>query len=267
MRPGLTLCLALTAMTAACGSADSAAPGQPVATPATPASAATTTRPATTTPATTTTAPAKTTTLPPTTTTTTTTTLPPVTNTACRSVVLIGDSTAVGLERAGVLDELARVGAGDVRLEISGGRSMVERLAGQENAVETAERVAATGYSGCWAVVVGANDAANIAAGSKADAPTRVSRMLDAIGGQPTIWMGATSIAGSGFWARPNIQSWNNQVSDLLDNSDSAVFADWDRVASTNSWFVSDGIHPNADGSSAMASFIADHFLFLFPQR
>ncbi len=182
-------------------------------------------------------------------------------------MVVIGDSTAVGLERADVLGQLARVGATDVRLEISGGRSIVERLAGQENAVEVAQRVAASGYVGCWVVVVGANDAANIAAGSNADAATRVGRMLTAIGGQPTIWVGATSVAGSGFWARPSIQSWNNQVTNLLDSADSTVFADWDRVASPQPWYVSDGIHPNADGSGAMAAFIADHLLFFFPQR
>lgn len=190
-----------------------------------------------------------------------------MTETACRSVVLIGDSTAVGLERANVVDELARVGATDARLEISGGRSMVERLGGQENAVEVAERVAAGGYVGCWVVVVGANDAANIAAGSNADVSTRVNRMLDAIGGQPTIWLGATSIAGSGFWARPNVQSWNNEVRTVLGGTDSVVFADWDGAASDNPWYVSDGIHPNADGSRAMAAFIANHLLFFFPQR
>jgi len=166
-----------------------------------------------------------------------------------------------------VLGQLARVGATDVRLEISGGRSMVERLSGQENAVDVAQRVAGTGYVGCWVVVVGANDAANVAAGSNADAPARVDRMLDAIGGQPTIWLGATSIASNGFWARPNIQSWNNQVGGLLADSDSVVFADWDGAASTKPWYVSDGIHPNADGSAAMTSFIADHLLFFFPQR
>jgi lysophospholipase L1-like esterase len=190
-----------------------------------------------------------------------------VTETACRSVVLIGDSTAVGLERADLTGALGRVGATDVRLEISGGRSMVERLGDQENAVQVAQRIAASGYVGCWVVVVGANDAANIAAGSNADAATRVTRMLDAIGGQPTIWLGATSVAGSGFWARPNIESWNTQVRNLLTASGNVVFADWDAAANANPWYVSDGIHPNADGSAAMASFIGDHLLFFYPQR
>ena len=182
-------------------------------------------------------------------------------------MVLIGDSTAVNLERADVVGELARVGATDVRLEISGGRSIVERLDGQENAVEVAQRVAAGGYVGCWVVVVGANDAANIAAGSNADVATRVSRMLDAIDGQPTIWVGATSVATSGFWARPNILAFNGEVERLTGSAANVVFADWDGAASTNPWYVSDGIHPNADGSTAMAGFIADHLLYFFPQR
>ena len=187
--------------------------------------------------------------------------------TACRSVALIGDSTAVNLEQADIVGALNSIGVDDIRLEVSGGRSMAERLRGQENAVEVANRLAASGYGGCWVVVIGANDAANIAAGSNTTAATRVGGMLDAIGGQPTIWMGATSVAGAGPWARPNVLAFNADVERVLDGAGNVVYADWDEAASGQPWYVSDGIHPNADGSAAMASFIASNLLFFFPQR
>ena len=43
--------------------------------------------------------------------------------------------------------------------------------------------------------------------------------------------------------------------------------AEADPRAALAKYMQSDGIHPNADGSRAMAAFIANHLLFFFPQR
>ena len=91
--------------------------------------------------------------------------------------------------------------------------------------------------------------------------------MLDAIGGRPTIWMGATSVAGNGFWARPNVLAFNADVRRLLEGADNVVYADWDAAASNQAWYVSDRTHPDAGASTAMASFIASNLLFFYPQR
>ena len=166
-----------------------------------------------------------------------------------------------------MLGELAGVGATDVRLEVSGGRSMAERLSGQENAVEVAQRLA-----GEWLHrMLGRGGRRERRRQHRCriehDRVGRVDGMLAAIGGQPTIWLGATSVAGTGFWARPNILAFNGEVERLVEGAPNVVYADWDAAASGQPWYVSDGIHPNADGSAAMASFIADHLLFFYPQR
>ena len=67
--------------------------------------------------------------------------------TSCTSVVHVGDSTSVGLISSSMLPDPAdrvdaqyrRVGVTDPRMEISGARSIVERLPGQTNAFEVAQ--------------------------------------------------------------------------------------------------------------------------------
>ena len=55
----------------------------------------------------------------------------------------------------------------DVRLDISGGRSVVEHLDGQEGGEEAARRLRRQGFHGCWVIALGTNDAANVDAGSR----------------------------------------------------------------------------------------------------
>jgi hypothetical protein len=291
-----TLFAALIVVAAACGSggdsstqdaaesvSGAAAPSAALAT-AVPSTSKTTTLPTTTT----TSLPP--TTLPPTTTTsttttTTTTTLPPTTTitttqpllggtaTACQGVALIGDSTAVGLDGSnGVLSgadtigaQLAAIGVADLRLDVSRGRSIVETLADQTNGPEAINAIQSTGFAGCWVILLGTNDAANIAAGSNADAAQRVGRILDAVAGEPTLWLTASTMRTDGFWARPNTLVWNDQLRSLVSQASSVGMADWDGVASQQAWFVSDGIHPNSTGLAARSRFIADNLRVFFP--
>ena len=208
------------------------------------------------------------------TTTTTTTTLPPLagTNTACQGVALIGDSTAVGLDGSnGILSgrdtigaQLADIGVVDFRLDVSGGRSIVETLPGQTNGPEAIDAIQNSGFAGCWVILLGTNDAANIAAGSNADAARRVGRVLESLAGEPTLWLTASTVRTDGFWARPNTLVWNGQLRSLLAQAPNVAVADWDAVASQQAWYVSDGIHPNSTGLAARSRFIADNLRVFF---
>lgn len=255
-------------------SADTLAPA--VTLPAT--STTTTSPPSTTTPTTTTSTT--------TTTTSTTTTTEPVVDpvvvatpapgaqaTACTSVAVIGDSTAVGIDGSngvissddGVIARLAAIGVADVRLDISGGRSIVETLPGQTNGAEAITALRSSGFDGCWIVALGTNDAANIAAGSNAGAANRVDRIIDATGGGRVLWINASTITTSGHWARNNTVQWNNDLAALLTGRGNVGLADWDSLASQNAWFTSDGIHPNSAGLAARAQFFADSLRAFFP--
>lgn len=245
--------------------------------------------PAVTLPATSTTTtspPSTTTTSTTTTTTSTTTTTEPVVNpvvvatpapgaqaTACTSVAVIGDSTAVGIDGSngvissddGVIARLAAIGVADVRLDISGGRSIVETLPDQTNGAEAITALRSSGFDGCWIVALGTNDAANIAAGSNAGAANRVDRIIDATGGGRVLWINASTITTSGHWARNNTVQWNNDLAALLAGRGNVGLADWDSLASQNAWFTSDGIHPNSAGLAARAQFFADSLRAFFP--
>lgn len=210
-----------------------------------------------------------------TTTTVPTTVVPPLggTATACQGVALIGDSTAVGLDGSnGILSgaetigaQLAAIGVADVRLDLSGGRSIVETLADQTNGPEAINAIQSTGFAGCWVILLGTNDAANIAAGSSADAAQRVGRILDAVDGEPTLWITASTVRTDGFWARPNTLAWNDQLRALAGPSPNVAIADWDATANLQALFVADGIHPNSAGLAARSIFIADNLRVFFP--
>lgn len=195
------------------------------------------------------------------------------TATACQGVALIGDSTAVGLDGAnGVLSggatinaQLAAVGVADLRVDVSGGRSIVETLPGQADGPDAITAIQNTGFAGCWVILLGTNDAANIAAGSNADAAQRIDRVVDAIAGEPALWLTASTVRSDGFWARPNTLAWNDQLRALLAGVPNVQVADWDAVASAQAWFVSDGIHPNSAGLTARSRFVADNLRVFFP--
>jgi len=81
-----------------------------------------------------------------------------------------------------------RVGVGDVRLEISGARSVVEEYRAP-NADDIASALTASGYDGCWVLALGVTDAANVAAGSSVLHTERIDRMMAVIGDDAVLWL------------------------------------------------------------------------------
>jgi hypothetical protein len=261
--------LATLVVLAACSSGN----GQAAPTPA-PTATTTTSSPTTTT----TTSPATTTSTPPTTTTTTTVVAPttpaaPAARASCTSVVHIGDSTSVGLMSPASLPDpssridaqYARVGVTDFRNEISGARSTEERLPGQQNAVEVAQREVAGGYHGCWVIALGNTDAANIAVGSRLSAAARIDRMFAVIGDvDPVLWVTPKTLRTSGPYANAHMVAWNEELVAATARHPNLRIFDWASVVQDD-WYQRDRIHYTSLGYAERARLIADALADAFP--
>jgi hypothetical protein len=192
--------------------------------------------------------------------------------TACRAVAHIGDSTSVGMTSAAVLPDpgrrldaqYARVGVTSSRLEASGGRSVVERLPGQQNGVEVATRLRASGFSGCWVIALGTCDAANVAIGSRVTRAQRVERMMAVIGSDPVLWVDVATRVTRGAWADAQMQLWNADLAAALVRHPNARTYHWTAQVKP-SWFTSDGIHYTSSGYASRASLVADALAAAFP--
>ncbi|HSB87484.1 MAG TPA: hypothetical protein VLD86_14320 [Ilumatobacteraceae bacterium] len=199
---------------------------------------------------------------------------PNPTKTSCSRVAYIGDSVSLGMvtseempnPRARLDKRLAEVGVRELRVEVSGGRSIVETLSGQENAHDVAVRLRAEGFTGCWILAVGTNDAANIAAGGKRQATDRITSMMSVIGTEPVLWLDAATIAVDGYWASTNIAAWNEVLRSLAPSYPNLRIAPWSTFVGTQ-WFQPDGVHLTDAGSVARVEFVASALVAVFPGR
>jgi hypothetical protein len=209
-------------------------------------------------------------------TTTSLATAPPVhpaaTTTRCTTVAHVGDSTSVGLFEPAFMPDPAdalpaqyeRVGVLALYTEVSGGRSTIETIGGEENAFDTVRRLRGMGYRGCWVVTIGTNDAANVAIGGVPDLSARLDRMMFLFGTDPVLWVDAVTNLDEGPYADINMQPWN----DVLDAAEARfptlrVFR-WSDLA-IDEWFVPDGIHYTSGGAAWRSHAIADALVAAFP--
>lgn len=205
--------------------------------------------------------------------TTTTTTLPPVpTTTSCERVVHIGDSTSESLFVASLVggaeftadSRYRAVGVSEVYSDNDGARSIVERVDGQQNAHDVALGVRENGYHGCWVLMIGTNDAANIAAGSNVLAEERIRRMLDVIGGDPVLWVDAVSQRTEDAFRNASMLAWNQELYRVTaDYPNVRVFRWYDVVRPE--WFRNDGLHYTVEGSAQRAALTAQALVAAFP--
>ena len=267
----------LLALGAACSEEiQSAAPGDTVATvpvssvAGSVAASTTSTLPAETTPGST--SSTTTTTSTSTSTTTTSTTVPAPPQTSCEQVVHIGDSTGVPLfDPAGVggaeLTLQARydeVGVDVVYPDNDGARSIVERIDDRPNALDVAEGVRANGFDGCWVIMVGTNDAANIAAGASTSAEQRIRSMMDVIGSDRVMWVDTVSQRTDDAYRNASMLAWNQELYRVLAGYPNArVFRWYDVVRPV--WFRNDGLHYTIEGSAQRAGLTAAALLEAFP--
>jgi hypothetical protein len=194
--------------------------------------------------------------------------------TSCRSVAHIGDSTSVDLisrdfipnaaQRLGA--RYAAVGVKHLKIDASGGRSIVEELPGQLNGYKVASAWRNQGYRGCWVFALGTNDTANVAAGSSIGMMARIGQMMAVAHGQPVMWVNTRTLLPSGPWANANEQTWDKTLVLALAKYPNMRIFNWSAVARP-SWFLSDGIHYNSAGCAKRARAIADALARAFPQN
>ncbi len=194
--------------------------------------------------------------------------------TSCTSVAHIGDSTSVDLSSPDYLPDAAQrlaaryadVGVRTLRVDASGGRSIVEVLPGQVNGYDVARAWWDAGYRGCWVFALGTNDTANVAAGSGVGLMARIERMMSVAHGEPVMWVNTRTLLPGGPWAEANQQSWDAALVKALAMYPNMRILNWAAVARPG-WFLSDGIHYTSAGCAARAEAIADGLARAFPEH
>lgn len=192
--------------------------------------------------------------------------------TSCTAIAHIGDSLSVGMDSSGVIRDPAgriggqyeSIGATDVRLDISGARSVVEHLDGRSGGEEAARQLRRQGFEGCWVIALGTNDAANVDAGSGYGASERIDRMMAIIGDDPVLWVDVKTLKESGHYASEHMRRFNTALSKAHARYPALRVFDWSAVA-RDEWFADDGIHYTADGYAYFSALIAAAVAETFP--
>ncbi len=192
--------------------------------------------------------------------------------TSCTSVVHIGDSTSDGLVLPAyqpdaslrIAAQYRRVGVTRFISEVSGARSIYETWHGFPNGYTVAQQLINQGYSGCWVIALGTNDAADVAVGSAMSMPARISEMMTLIGNEPVMWVNVVSLLSSGPYAESNMRAWDRALLQACPQYPTMRVYDWAAVARPG-WFIPDGIHYTPQGYAQRARGIADALALAFP--
>jgi hypothetical protein len=192
--------------------------------------------------------------------------------TSCRSVAHVGDSTSVDLVSPDYLPDpaqrigarYAEVGVRHLKIDASGGRSIVEELPGQLNGYKVASAWQSQGFRGCWVFALGTNDAANVAAGSTIGMMARIDQMMAVAHGQPVLWVNTKTLLAAGPYASANERAWDATLLKALAKYPNMRIFNWSAIARPG-WFLSDGVHYNSPGCAIRAKAIADALARAFP--
>lgn len=190
-------------------------------------------------------------------------------HTPCTKVAWVGDSTSINALTGGsgiispdsqaasspIAKELFARGVATIAYDVSGGRSAVETVNGNPNAVDALTDLIA-GYPNidCAVYSGGTNDSANIAVGSAVDAKTRLERLAAAAGDIPlyvtTVVIAPTATA-TGYTPAATA-TWNEALATTWPEQRVINHAGYPALLG------SDGIHYTADGDAARAVLAAD---------
>jgi lysophospholipase L1-like esterase len=189
--------------------------------------------------------------------------------TACRAVAHIGDSLTAGVKPA-LEREYRRVGVESVTISAYGGRGIAQKVRNDpETGRAAAERIAATGFAGCWVVALGTNDVGNIAAGASYTRESLIDRMMraiDASGQTRVMWVNAITTRRDGYFANANMQRWNTALVAARRRWPALAVFDWATIAARDEVPFADGIHHTGTGYGARNRAIADALRTAFPR-
>jgi lysophospholipase L1-like esterase len=188
--------------------------------------------------------------------------------TACTRVAHIGDSLTAGVKPA-LQREYDRVGAESL-ISAYGGRGILQKVkADPETGRAAAERIAATGFDGCWVVALGTNDVGNIAAGASYTRESLIDRMMraiDASGQARVMWVNAITTRSEGYFANANMQRWNAALVAAKGRWSRLEVFDWATVAARDKVPFADGIHHTGTGYAVRNRAIANALATVFPR-
>jgi hypothetical protein len=174
------------------------------------------------------------------------------------------DPTGVGGEQLTMEQRYRDAGVSAVYPDNDGARAIIEHLDSDPNALEVAQGVRDNGYHGCWVLMVGTNDAANIAAGAGTSAEERIRRMLDVIGGDPVLWVNAVTQRTEDAYRNASMLAWNDELERVTAEYPNVRLFDWYDVVQPQ-WFRNDGIHYTVEGSAQRAARTAQALVAAFP--
>jgi peptidoglycan/LPS O-acetylase OafA/YrhL len=194
------------------------------------------------------------------------------TRTSCQSVVYIGDSTSEGSTSTDYIPnpaqrlpaQLTDVGVTTTIPEISGARSIVELFEGQPNAQMVVQQHLQNGFNGCWIMAMGTNDADNVDTGSNVGLAERIDRMMQAVQGQPVMWIDAVTLVQSGPYAEDGMLKWNRALGAACQKYPNMRVFDWASWAKPG-YFIPDGIHYYSSGYIERTHLIAKALAAAFP--
>jgi hypothetical protein len=192
--------------------------------------------------------------------------------TSCITVGHIGDSTSVGMISPLWLPDAAQrlaaqyadVGVRQLRVDASGGRSIVEEMPGQLNGDIVARNWRAAGFRGCWVFALGTNDTANVSVGANVGRMARIQEMMADAHGEPVMWVNTQTDLTSGPWSEANMQLWNADLLQACHAYPNMRVFNWAAQVQP-SWHLSDGIHYTSAGYAIRARAIARALASAFP--
>jgi hypothetical protein len=187
--------------------------------------------------------------------------------TFCRAAVLVGDSTALGIVQdpgpTGLITQLRRVGVEQLELEVSAGRMAVGGAVDKPSAQLVARGKLGSGYTGCWILAVGMNDAATEER-DRTGIAKRIEAVLAELRGAPVLWVTARTERTQGGYARANMQTWNEGLLAATHYHDNLAVYDWAAEARPE-WYAADNVHYNTLGHHQRSARIAAALARAFP--
>lgn len=183
----------------------------------------------------------------------------------------IGDSVSIGLISPKQLprpnDRLqARLGAVGVRqvsVDVSGGRSVVERLGTRPNALDVMP--SRSHYQGCYLVAIGTNDAANVTVGPARSTRQRIDDVMARAHGRPVLWPTVTALthAPPGY-TQAAMKAFDAELVAATKRHPNLRVYDWATERDAR-WTEGDGIHDRRIGSRSRAVMYARAMTVAFP--
>jgi hypothetical protein len=166
----------------------------------------------------------------------------------CTTVAHVGDSTTV-MMRDALRAAYAQAGWVSSVIDAGGGRGVFHSVSPDVTGLRAIARIKATGFDGCWVVVLGINDVLNIDSGDRHTVEQTVRAVLDAIGPSPVLWATVHLPRHVATAARLNA---------AIAADGRALVLDWDSiVAADPSLQLPDLVHYTTAGSRAFATGLA----------